>query len=97
VPAEGLEPPANDVAVAYYVDAYETSLLHELEQALTPQRVMPALIDACVAGRHCQSRSHPRPERSWIATTLRSLGIADFFPVVVTGDDTVHGKSDPAM
>jgi HAD superfamily hydrolase (TIGR01509 family) len=35
--------------------------------------------------------------RLWVETTLRSLGLADAFAVVVAGDDVERGKPDPAI
>jgi beta-phosphoglucomutase-like phosphatase (HAD superfamily) len=37
--------------------------------------------------------------RSWIAATLRSIGLGDVFPVIVSGDDVPRdrGKPDPAI
>src|SRR5205085_8588610 len=67
-----------------------------LDQPLAPQPGVRALIEACVA-RGIDIAVASSSKRSWVATTLRSLGIADFFRVVVTGDDVVHGKPDPEI
>ncbi len=32
-----------------------------------------------------------------VEANLRQLGISDYFPVVITGDDVINGKPDPAL
>ena len=34
---------------------------------------------------------------AWVAATLRSIGLFDAFPILVCGDDVVHGKPDPEI
>jgi HAD superfamily hydrolase (TIGR01509 family) len=36
-------------------------------------------------------------KRAWVMATLRSIGLADNFPVVVCGDDVSYGKPDPEI
>lgn len=35
--------------------------------------------------------------RKRVEANLRQLGISDYFPVVITGDDVINGKPDPAL
>jgi HAD superfamily hydrolase (TIGR01509 family) len=36
-------------------------------------------------------------KRAWVGATLRSIGLANAFPVVVCGDDVTHGKPEPEI
>jgi len=36
-------------------------------------------------------------KRAWVGATLRSIGVAQAFQVVVCGDDVRHGKPDPEI
>jgi HAD superfamily hydrolase (TIGR01509 family) len=83
-------------SMSYYVESYERSLLRVLEQPLTPQPGVVTLISACVSANVALAVASSS-KRTWVVTTLRSLGLADLFPVVVTGDDVVHGKPDPEI
>jgi HAD superfamily hydrolase (TIGR01509 family) len=83
-------------STARYVQAYESALLDLLQRPLIPQPGVVALIEQCAArglGLAVASSS----KRSWVTTTLQSLGIAHWFGVVVSGDDVVHGKPDPEI
>ena len=82
--------------IASYVRAYESTLLEALKQPLTPQPGVVALIRHCInaeIGLAVASSS----KRTWVTTTLASLGLDAFFSVVVSGDDVVRGKPDPEI
>jgi HAD superfamily hydrolase (TIGR01509 family) len=83
-------------SIAEYVQAYESALLEVLQRPLTPQPGVVALIEQCAA-RGVAVAVASSSKRSWVTTTLRSLGIARWFCVVVSGDDVVRGKPDPEI
>jgi HAD superfamily hydrolase (TIGR01509 family) len=82
--------------VSDYVGVYESALLDALQQPLTPQPGVRALIDACRA-RKVALAVASSSKRTWVVTTLRSLDLSNCFPVVVTGDDVSRGKPDPEI
>jgi HAD superfamily hydrolase (TIGR01509 family) len=83
-------------SIAEYVQAYESALLELLQQPLIPQPGVMAFIEQC-AERGLALAVASSSKRSWVTTTLQSLGIAHWFGVVVSGDDVVHGKPDPEI
>jgi HAD superfamily hydrolase (TIGR01509 family) len=83
-------------SITEYVQAYESALLDLLQHPLIPQRGVMALIEQCAA-RGLALAVASSSKRSWVTTTLQSLGIAHWFGVVVSGDDVVHGKPDPEI
>jgi HAD superfamily hydrolase (TIGR01509 family) len=83
-------------SIAEYVRAYESALLAVLQRPLVPQPGVVALIEQCAAGGVALAVASSS-KRSWVTTTLQSLGIAHWFRVVVSGDDVARGKPDPEI
>ena len=82
--------------VAGYIARYDEMVLRVLQQPHAPAPGVTALIARLrELGKHLAVASSSR--RGWVEATIRSLGLADAFDVVVTGDDVEHGKPDPAI
>ena len=82
--------------VAEYIACYDEALLHELQQPHAPAPGVTALMARLhELGKRLAVASSSR--RAWVDATIRSLGLADSFDVVVTGDDVERGKPDPAI
>src|SRR5207247_1659899 len=82
--------------VAGYIARYDEMVLRVLQRPHAPAPGLTALIARLRAldMRLAVASSSRRP---WVEATIRSLGLADAFDVVVTGDDVEHGKPDPAI
>ncbi len=79
-----------------YHDRYDRAVLAELEQPLDPAPGVRQLLAATrAAGLALALASSSR--RAWVTATLRSLGLADCFPVIVAGDEVTAGKPDPEI
>jgi len=77
-----------------YIPVYDRQVLDILHRPLTPAPGALPLI------RELRRLSVPMAVassslRSWIDATLASLGIADFFRVIVSGEDIENGKPAP--
>src|SRR6266849_5881117 len=82
--------------VAGYIARYDEMVMHVLQQPHAPAPGVTALIERLrELGKRLAVASSSR--RGWVEATIRSLGLADAFDVVVTGDDVEHGKPDPAI
>jgi HAD superfamily hydrolase (TIGR01509 family) len=81
-----------------YVATYERQLLHALEQPHAPEPGVIELIEAARQRGLCIAVASSSP-RSWIDATLRSIGLANAFAVIVSGDDVPprEGKPHPAI
>jgi len=84
------------LSVPEYVRMYESALLHVLEQPHPPQPGVRRLIDQCIE-HNVSIAVASSSKRAWVTTTLRSLKLAAYFPVVVSGDDVARGKPDPEI
>ena len=82
--------------VAGYIARYDEMVLRVLQRPHAPAPGLTALIARLrdLGMRLAVASSSRRP---WVEATIRSLGLADAFDVVVTGDDVEHGKPDPAI
>lgn len=79
-----------------YEQRYDEALLQVLQQPHAPAPGVAALLRRLrTLGRPVAVASSSR--RLWVDATLRSLGLADAFAVMVTGDDVERGKPDPAI
>jgi HAD superfamily hydrolase (TIGR01509 family) len=82
--------------VAEYIARYDEALLDVLQQPHPPAPGVVALVQRLrELGTRLGVASSSRT--LWVAATLRSLGLADAFDVVVSGDDVERGKPDPAI
>ncbi len=79
-----------------YIARYDAMLLRVLQQPRAPAPGVTALIARL---RQLEKRLAvaSSSRRAWVDATIQSLGLADVFDVVVTGDDVEHGKPDPAI
>jgi len=79
-----------------YTAQYDQMLLHALSQPRDPAPGVAALV-----GRARELRMRlgvaSSSRRLWIDATLRSLGLAQAFDTVVSGDDVQRGKPDPQI
>jgi HAD superfamily hydrolase (TIGR01509 family) len=83
-------------SVVEYEQRYDEALLRVLQEPHAAAPGVVALLDRLRAlGKWVGVASSSR--RLWIDATLRSLGLADAFDVVVGGDDVERGKPDPAI
>ena len=79
-----------------YIARYDEALLRVLDQPHPPAAGVTALMARLrELEKHLAVASSSR--RAWVAATIQSLGLADRFDVVVTGDDVERGKPDPAI
>jgi len=79
-----------------YIARYDELLLHVLQQPHAPAPgVMVLMAHLRKLGKGLAVASSSRS--AWVEATIRSLGLADAFDVVVTGDDVERGKPDPAI
>jgi HAD superfamily hydrolase (TIGR01509 family) len=83
-------------SVREYTELYETAVLRVLRQPHTPQPGVPELIQRL---RQLELRLAvaSSSNRAWVSATLVSLGLAEQFETVVSGDDVRHGKPDPEI
>lgn len=81
-----------DVYAARYDEAVLTILRRPLDPSPGVVTLLEALREASVPLALASSS-----KRNWIAATLHSLGVADYFPIVVSGDDVARGKPDPEI
>jgi HAD superfamily hydrolase (TIGR01509 family) len=83
-------------SVVEYIARYDEALLQVLNEPHPPAAGVAALIARLrELGIRVGVASSSRQE--WVAATLRSLGLADAFEVVVSGDNVERGKPDPAI
>ncbi len=79
-----------------YIARYDEMLLAVLQQPLAPAPGVVVLMARLrKLGKRLAVASSSR--RPWVDATIRSLGLAEGFDVVVTGDDVERGKPDPAI
>jgi beta-phosphoglucomutase len=79
-----------------YIERYDAAILRALRQPLEPLPGVVALLD------RLQAMGLPRAvasssKRAWVDSTVRSLGLSEYFAVMISGDDVTHGKPDPAI
>ena len=75
---------------------YDELLLRVLHQPHPPARGVTALLERLrELGVRLAVASSSR--RMWVAATLQSLGLADAFDELITGDDVDRGKPDPSI
>jgi HAD superfamily hydrolase (TIGR01509 family) len=77
-----------------YAPAYDEAVVSLLREPLTPALGSMKLL--------ADLRTHKVPlalassaKRRWIEATLQSLGMQDFFPITVSGEDVTHSKPAP--
>lgn len=77
-----------------YITQYHDKVLTRLQGALDPA---PGLLDLLfdLNERNIPIALASSSPASWISATLQSLGVRDYFSVVVSGDDVKHGKPEP--
>ncbi|HLZ27332.1 MAG TPA: HAD family phosphatase [Chloroflexota bacterium] len=79
-----------------YIELYDQTLLRLLLRPHSPQPgVVPLVKRARELGMRLGVASSSK--RLWIEATLRSLGLADAFDAIVSGDDVQRGKPDPQI
>jgi HAD superfamily hydrolase (TIGR01509 family) len=79
-----------------YIARYDDMLVRVLREPHAPAAGVSALIARLrELGMRLAVASSSR--RAWVEATIRSLGLADAFDVVVSGDDVERGKPDPAI
>jgi HAD superfamily hydrolase (TIGR01509 family) len=79
-----------------YIARYDEVLLRVLHEPHAPAPGVTALMARLrELGMRLAVASSSR--RAWVEATIQSLGLADAFDVVVTGDDVERGKPDPAI
>ena len=83
-------------SLAHYLPIYDATVLRLLGQPLTPNPGVRELIAAFQA-HGLKLGVASGSQRAWIDATLRSLGVADAFPVVVSGDSVRQGKPEPEI
>ncbi len=83
-------------SVATYEARYDSALLQVLQQPHPPAPGVTALLDR-LRDRRVRVGVASSSRRLWVEATLRSLGVAQAFEVVVAGDDVERGKPDPAI
>jgi HAD superfamily hydrolase (TIGR01509 family) len=82
--------------VAEYIARYDETLLRVLRE---PHAPAPGVIALMARSRELGKRLAvaSSSRRPWVEATIQSLGLADAFDAVVTGDDVERGKPDPAI
>ena len=84
------------LSISEYIERYDAAVLHALRQPQAPLPGVVALLDGLAAmGLPLAVASSSK--RSWVDTTVRSLGLSEYFAVMLSGDDVSHGKPDPAI
>jgi HAD superfamily hydrolase (TIGR01509 family) len=84
------------LSIPEYIERYDAAILRALRQPLTPlPGVVPLLERIAAIGLPLAVASSSK--RSWVKTTVRSLGLDEYFAVMISGDDVTHGKPDPAI
>jgi HAD superfamily hydrolase (TIGR01509 family) len=83
-------------SVADYLTLYDAMLLRALEQPRAPQPGVERLI-ACAREREMRLAVASSSRRLWIDATLHSLSLGSTFEVIVSGDDVLRSKPDPAI
>jgi HAD superfamily hydrolase (TIGR01509 family) len=79
-----------------YIARYDDMLVRVLREPHAPAAGVSALIARLrELGMRLAVASSSRT--AWVEATIRSLGLADAFDVVVSGDDVERGKPDPAI
>lgn len=79
-----------------YAARYDEAVVAILRGPLDPAPGVLALLEALrEAGVSVAVASSSK--RNWIAATLHSLGVSDYFPIVVSADDVACGKPDPEI
>jgi HAD superfamily hydrolase (TIGR01509 family) len=79
-----------------YIARYDEALLRVLHEPHAPAAGVTALMARLrELGKRLAVASSSR--RTWVAATIQSLGLADRFDVLVSGDDVERGKPDPAI
>ena len=78
----------------YFLTTYEAEALALLQGPLEPSAGVVSSIDMLAERGLCLAVASSS-RRSWIDATLRSLGIAGRFSVVVSGDEVANGKPAP--
>lgn len=82
--------------VAEYIARYDEMVLGVLQEPHAPAPGITALI-ARLRELNKRLAVASSSRRAWVDATIRSLGLADAFDVVVTGEDVERGKPDPAI
>lgn len=77
-----------------YIDQYHDKVLVRLQGTLEPAVGLHDLLSDLRA-RHVATALASSSPRTWIAATLQSLGVGDYFSVVVSGDDVGKSKPEP--
>ncbi len=86
----------------YGLNADAEKIFHEKEQLFTELQPEIKLIEPVVEFARCVAEKAPVSVASGgprliVRETLRRMGLADLFPVVVTPEDVTHGKPSPEM
>jgi len=79
-----------------YIERYDAAILNALRQPLDPLPGVVALLDR-LATMGVPLGVASSSKRAWVDATVRSLGLSDYFAVMISGDDVTHGKPDPAI
>jgi HAD superfamily hydrolase (TIGR01509 family) len=77
-----------------YLGIYEARVIELLSRPLEPAPGVKPLL-ARLKSAHVPLAVASSSQRSWIQATLRSLDVAQFFDVVVSGDEVARGKPEP--
>jgi HAD superfamily hydrolase (TIGR01509 family) len=83
-----------DGPIERYMREYDERILVRLDRPLDPS---PGVLDllANLKRRNIPLALASSSRTAWITATLASLGIRDYFSVVVSGDDVERGKPEP--
>ena len=79
-----------------YEARYDSAVLRKLAQPWPAADGVAALVE-CLQSLGVRLAVASSSKRAWVAATLRSIGLLDAFPILVCGDDVVHGKPDPEI
>src|SRR5258708_677135 len=77
--------------IAEYIARYDAALLRVLQEPHAPAPGVVALL-ARLRELRLRVGVASSSRREWVEATIRSLGLADAFDVVVSGDDVERGK-----
>ncbi len=80
--------------IELYAPAYDEAVLSILAEPLTPAPGSLELLESFRA-RATPLALASSSKRLWIDATLRALGVREFFPIIVSGEDVSHGKPAP--
>src|SRR3954447_1119790 len=82
--------------IDYYVEATRGAVQEAFGRPLDPPPGARELIERLV-GQGVPRAVGSSNVHAWVDTILTNLGVREYFPVIVGGDDVSEGKPDPAI